>query len=73
MRIVIDGPFTADEALAILQGVRDVEQTRPEMELEIAVDAKELPVEQVEGILNRIHPPYRFRITVDRPQPFGSN
>jgi len=70
LMISMDGDFTDDEAVAIIQRMRDVEQARPEMDVHcsLATDS----VERAQGILDRIKPPFAHRaaiVTVSRPKP----
>ena len=70
MIISMDGDFTDDEAVAIIQRLRDVEQARPEMNIHCTLATHS--VERAQGILDRIKPPFAHRaaiITVSGPKP----
>jgi len=79
MRIMIDGAFTDEEALALLQKVREIEQTRPERHITVQVVAPDRTREEARELLARVNPPFAYRIEVegrmavgDRP-PFSND
>lgn len=58
MLFLIEGAFTAEEALAILQKVRDIEQARPEIHVGIQVTGPEMTRELGKRLLEGVKPPF---------------
>jgi len=79
MLFLIGGPFTDEEALTILQKVRDVEQARPELHLRVSILAPDMTRERAKRLLESVKPPFAHRlemegrIAVDTQPPFSSN
>jgi len=61
--IIMDSDFTDDEAVAIIQRLRDVEQARPEMDIHCTL-ATDTSVERAQAILDRIKPPFAHRADI---------
>jgi len=81
MLIMIGGDFSDEEVLAILQKIRDIEQAKPDREIQIRVLAggRELTRERARALLERVRPPLGRldelveRMVVHPPTPFSSN
>ena len=55
--VTVDGPFTPDELVELLQKVRDIEQREPDRPFTVRVKAPHLTTEEARAILERVQPP----------------
>ena len=72
MVFTIEGPFTEEEAVAILQKIRDIHQARPEIDIKLTLLAPELTTADVRRLMAQVKPPFSRHLELSG-QVFNNN